>query len=291
MIAVTGASGYIGGRVIAHLRAAGTEAVALVRHPPAVGARAAGGRRARRYALAEPLERDALEGVETVVHAAWDLSARGAAIRAVNVRGSVPLLDAISARGGRTVLISSLAAFPGARSLYGQAKLELERAVLDRGGIVLRAGVVFGVGAGGLFGAMAGAIARRPVAPLIGGGWQRLFVTHDRHLCELIAAVIAGGFDAERPVFAAHEVPTTLRAIAAQLAQGHDRHLKVIPVPQRLAYLGLRCAEIARLSLPFRSDSLLSLANPAPLDVLAALQRSPLKFPPLSPELWMPARC
>ena len=97
------------------------------------------------------------------------------------------------------MLISSLAAFAGARSRYGQANLELERAVLDRGGIVLRPGVVFGADAGACFGAMAAAIARRPVAPLIGGGWQWLFVTHDRHLCELIAAVIAGSFEAERP--------------------------------------------------------------------------------------------
>ena len=289
MIAVTGASGYIGGRVIVHLRAAGTEAVALVRCPPANGGPAADGQRPRRYALAEPLPGDVLEGVETLVHAAWDLSARGSAIRAVNVRGSLPLLDGIAARGGRTVLVSSLAAFAGARSLYGQAKLELERAVLDRGGIVLRPGVVFGVDAGGLFGAMAAALARRPVAPLIGGGWQRLFVTHDRHLCELIAAIVAGRVVAERPVFAAHEVPTTLRAIAGQLAESHGRRLKVLPLPRSLAYLGLRVAESAGLSLPFRSDSLLSLANPAPLDALAALQRSPVWFPPLSPELWRPA--
>jgi nucleoside-diphosphate-sugar epimerase len=288
MIAVTGASGYVGGRVIAHLRAVGTEAVALVRRPPADGGPVADGVRARRYALGEPLERDALEGVETVVHAAWDLSARGAEVRAVNVGGSLPLLDGIAARGGRTVLISSLAAFPGARSLYGQAKLELERAVLDRGGVALRPGVVFGVDAGGLFGAMAAAIAGRPLAPLIGGGWQRLFVTHDRDLCELIGAVTAGRFEAERPVFAAHEVPTTLRAIAGQLARAHGRRVRVMPLPQGLVYVGLRWAETAGLSPPFRSDSVLSLANPAPLDVLAALQRSPVRFPPLSPELWRP---
>ena len=290
MIAVTGASGYIGGRVLAHLRAAGLDAVALARRPPPSGGSRADGHPARRYALAEPLESGALEGVETVVHAAWDLSARGGAIRAVNVRGSLPLLDGIAARGGLTVLISSLAAFAGARSRYGQAKLELERAVLDRGGVVLRPGVVFGVDAGGLFGAMAGAMARRPVAPLIGGGWQRLFVTHDRRLCELIAAVTGGSFLPERPVFAAHEVPTTLRAIAAQLALGYNRRVRVIPLPGRLAYIALRGAEIAGLSLAFRSDSLLSLANPAPLAAIAALPRSPARFPPLSVELWRPAR-
>jgi nucleoside-diphosphate-sugar epimerase len=290
MIAVTGANGYLGGRILSHLRAAGGEAIALVRRPQAGGGSSGSAQRARRYALGEPLGPSLLDGIETVVHAAWDLSKRDAEIRAVNVRGSLPLLDELAERGGRAVLISSLAAFAGARSLYGQAKLELERAVLERGGVVLRPGLVFGVDAGGLFGAMVAAISERPIAPLVGGGWQRLFVTHDQHLCELVAAITAGRFEPDGPMFAAHELPTTLRAIAAQVAQAHGRELRVIPLPQRLAYLGLRSAEIAGLSLSFRSDSLLSLANPIPLDQIAALERPPVEFPSLTPQLWRPAR-
>ncbi len=290
MIAVTGANGYLGGRIIDHLRAAGEDAIALQRRPQEGGESSGSGLRARRYALAEPLEPSALDGVETVVHAAWDLSARDAEIRAVNVCGSLPLLDDLAARGGRAVLISSLAAFAGARSLYGQAKLELERAVLERGGVVLRLGLVFGADAGGLFGAMLAAVSRRSFAPLVGGGWQRLFVTHDERLCELVAAIVDERFGPDRPVFAAHEVPTTLRAIAVQLAQAQGRRLKVIPVPQRPAYLGLRAAEMAGLSLSFRSDSLLSLSNPIPLDLIAALERSPEEFPPLTADLWRPVR-
>jgi nucleoside-diphosphate-sugar epimerase len=286
MIAVTGANGYLGERIISYLRAAGCEAVALVRQPPGAGRLPDGGPPARRYVLGEPLSPSALDGVETVVHAAWDLSCRGAQVRSANVCGSLPLLDELATRGGRAVLISSLAAFPGARSLYGQAKLELERAVLERGGVVLRPGIVFGVNAGGLFGAMAAAIAARPVAPLVGGGWQRLFVTHDERLCELTAAVTAGRFTPERAVFAAHELPTTLRAIAVQLAQAGGRRLKVIPLPERLTYLALRSAELAGLSLSFRSESVLSLANAVTLDLVAALERAPVQFPPLAPELW-----
>jgi hypothetical protein len=79
-----------------------------------------------------------------------------------------------------------------------------------------------------------------------------------------------------------------LRAIAVQLAQAHGRRLTAIPLPQWLAYLALRSAEIAGLSLPFRRDSLLSLTNPIPLDQVAALERSPVEFPPLTPELWRP---
>jgi nucleoside-diphosphate-sugar epimerase len=281
MIGVTGANGYVGGRILARLRAEGSEAIALVRRPAA----AAPGE--RRYALAEPLEDSVLDGVETVVHAAYDLSRRGQDSRAVNLSGSLALLDGLAARGGRALLISSLSAFHGARSEYGRTKLELELAVLERGGIVLRPGLVFGARAAGLFGAMVAALSARAVAPLIDGGGQRLFLTHDESLTELVAALATGRADAEQPVFAAHEVPTSLRAIADQIARAHGRRLKVIPLPSLLVGVALRCGEIAGLEMPFRSDSLRSLSHPIPLDQVAGLARSAVEFPPLTPELWL----
>jgi nucleoside-diphosphate-sugar epimerase len=281
MIAVTGANGYVGGRILSHLRSGGIEAIALVRRPDP------GDERARRYALGEQLDRSLLDGIETVVHAAYDVSAQGADIRTVNVSGSLPLLDGLAERGGRLLLISSLSAFRGCRSQYGHAKLELERAVLGRDGIVLRPGIVFGADAGGLFGAMVKALSGRALAPMIGGGTQRLFVTHDEHLSKLVQAVLAGEMRAERPLLAAHEAPTTLRAIAEQIACSGGRRLRVIPFPPLLVQLGLRCGEIAGVGLPFRSDSLRSLLNPIPLDQVAALAGSPLEFPPLAAELWL----
>jgi nucleoside-diphosphate-sugar epimerase len=280
VIGVTGANGYVGGRILARLRAEGIGAIALVRRPNP------GSPLARRYALAEPLDDGVLDGLETVVHAAYDLSQRADAIRTVNCEGSLPLLDGLAARGGRAVLISSLSAFVGARSRYGQAKLALERAVLERGGLVLRPGLVFGRSAGGLFGAMVAALSRRPLAPLVGGGWQRQFVSHDEQLAELVKAIVGGGFDPGGPVFAAHELPTTLRAIAAQIAAARGGRLGVLALPQPLVYAGIRSAELAGVPLPFRSDSLLSLAHPIPLDQVAELERSAVFFPPLSPGLW-----
>ena len=281
MIAVTGANGYVGGRILSHLRANGIETIALVRRP------AGGDDAQRRYALDEPLADSVLDGVETVVHAAFDASQRGERIRAVNASGSLALLDGVAERGCRAVMISSLAAFEGARSDYGRAKLELERDVLDRGGVVLRPGLVFGAHSGGLVGAMVGALSSRAVAPMIGGGSQRLFVTHEEQLCELVAAIVTGRVQPQGPVFAAHESPTTLRAIALQIAQAHDRRLALIPLPPALIYLGLRSAEIVGVPLPFRSDSLRSLMNPIPLDQVSALARSPVEFPPLTADLFI----
>jgi nucleoside-diphosphate-sugar epimerase len=280
MIGVTGANGYVGSRILSHLRANGGEAVALVRSP------AADDDHARRYALGEPLAPDTLADVELVVHAAFDLAARGPQVRAVNYEGSLPLLDGMAERGGRVILISSLAAFEGVRSDYGRAKLELERAVLERGGIAPRAGVVFGMHAGGLFGALRASVSARALVPLIGGGWQRLFVTHDAALAALVAALASGGVGADRPLFAAHEAPTTLRAIATEIASAQGRRLKPLPVPALPVYLALRCAEQLGAKLDFRSDSVRSLGNPIPLDQVSALVRGPVSFPALSPELW-----
>lgn len=279
MIAVTGANGYVGGRILSHLRADGADTIALVRRPDP------GEEHARRYALNTPLDDSTLDGVQTVVHAAYDLSRRGEEIRVVNCSGSLPLLDGLAARAGRVVMISSLAAFEGARSDYGRAKLELERLVLERGGIVLRPGLVFGAGAGGLFGAMVRSLSKHALAPLIGGGCQRLFLTHDERLCELVAAIVTGSVQADRPLFAAHEVPSTLRAVALEIARANGRRLTAIPFPAGLAYLGLRCAETAGVPLPFRADSLRSLCNPMPLDQVAALARSNVFFPPLTPDV------
>jgi nucleoside-diphosphate-sugar epimerase len=279
VIAVTGANGYVGGRILAHLRAGGHDAVALVRRP------ATGAEHERRYALGEPLADGALEGVATVVHAAWDPSPRGPDVDVVNVRGSLPLIEAASSRGGRVVLISSLSAHRGARSDYGRAKLALEREVLGRGGIALRPGLVFGAGAGGLFGAMVHALWGRALAPVPGAA-SRMFMTHDKRLCELVAAVAAAEVEATAPLFAAHEVPTTLGAIATEIAAAGGRRLRVVPLSPWMLYVVLRCGEAAGLALPFRSDSLRSLTTPIPPDEIAALERPPLRFPALRPDLW-----
>ena len=280
MIAISGANGYVGGRILSHLRANGIDAIALVRRP------APDDDTARHYALGQPLDRGVLDGISIVIHAAYDTSQQGEDIGIVNVEGSLPLLDGLTAQGGRMVMISSLSAFAGVPSLYGRAKLELEGRVLERDGVVLRPGLVFGTGAGGMFGAMTRALSKSTFVPMVGSGRQRLFVTHDDGLATLALEVATGPSSPGGPVFAACEAPTTLRAIATQILQTRGRRPKVIPLPPLLLRFGLNSAEKIGLALPFRSDSVRSLLNPIPLDQVSGLERSSIEFPPLSPELW-----
>ena len=121
--------------------------------------------------------------------------------------------------------------------------------------------------------------------PIVGGS-ERLFVTHDGHLSKLIAELVSAPPGRPGTMFAAHEMPTTLRAIAEQIAATRGGQVRLVPLAPRAVLAGLRVAEAVGLRLPFRSDSLRSLVNPAPLDELAALERPSRPFPPLSRDLW-----
>jgi nucleoside-diphosphate-sugar epimerase len=271
MVGITGANGYLGGRIAQRLDRAGIEVLALVRRPE----QWSGPGQARAY-----------DGVTHLVHAAYDTRATGARIVHNNVAGSLALIEAARARGARIVLISSLSAFAGTRSRYGASKLQLEAIVRERSGVILRPGLVFGKDAGGLFGTLVRVIARAPAIVLPGGGRQRQFLTYDRTLAELIELIARERFAPTRPVFAACEAQSSLRAIVEAIAAAQGRRPAIIDLPTGALAIGARLAELAGATLPLRSDSLLSLMRPIPLDQVAMLERSPLAFPPLSAQLW-----
>ena len=62
------------------------------------------------------------------------------------------LAAARDARVKSVVLISSLSAFEGCRSLYGKAKMETEAFARSIGALIVRPGLVYSDNPGGMFG-------------------------------------------------------------------------------------------------------------------------------------------
>lgn len=275
--AVTGASGYLGSRLAAALRARGWVVYELSRGADA----------RERLSVPFSLARGAPQGffdeekVDALVHCAYDFGLTSwRDIFEHNVKGSIRLLETARAEGvGKIVFISTMSAFEGCRSLYGKAKLEVEREALRLGAVVVRPGLVYGERPGAMVGALVKAVELSPVVPLVGGGGQVLYPAHEEDVAELVHRIISGRAAGVRgPVIAASERGMTLREILSALAAGRRRKVWMVPVPWRLHWALLKSAEAVGLRPRFRSDSVLSLVHQDTHPDFAETRRAGLTF-------------
>ncbi len=260
-VAVTGATGYIGGRVVAALRRLGHVPVALSRHAP----RDASIGHIPFDLAGDTLPVVALRNVDAIVHCAWDFSGRGlTSSRRVNVAGAERLLTVAKEAGiCRLVAISTMSAFPGCRSLYGQTKCEVEKLFLAAGGLVIRPGLVWGDQPGGMMGTL-DRLARLPISPVIAGG-GRLYLIHADDLASLVASALESSvWSGGRTITVAHPRSFGLGDILAVRARQAGRRCIPVPVPWPLVWLGVRLVETILPRSGFRSDSVIGLVHACP---------------------------
>ena len=254
--AVTGANGYVGEIVCRSLQQAGMKAVKLYRH-------AAGGPDECRFSLDETMDAAALRGIDALVHCAWDFKASSwEQIQAVNVAGSLRLFEAALAAGvRRRVFISTMSAFPGCRSLYGKAKLEVETRAAPWGVDIVRPGLVYGDHPGGMMGSLA-QLTKLPILPVVGNRRRLLYLVHEEDLGNLIAKLSTNAIPRQsKPIIAAHQHGRTLKEILRLLANARGKRILLVPVPWRLAWAGLKCVEMLGLRCRLRSDGLVGMMN------------------------------
>jgi nucleoside-diphosphate-sugar epimerase len=243
-VAVTGASGFIGGHLVEHLAARGTEVVA-VRRP------------------FDPITvRDALDGAGAVVHLAGVVSAlREQDYIAANVDATCVVAEAARAAGVPMILISSLAAAGPARpraprseddppapiNAYGRSKLAGERAVALVDGLrwtTLRPGVVYGPRDRALLPLFK--LARHGLMPLVGRADAAYTFIHVRDLVRAIAAAV------ERPavgdtIFAGHPQAVTTRAILEGIRAAAGGRAAIVAVPMALTRVAAMAGDVAGL--------------------------------------------
>lgn len=259
---ITGVSGYVGSRLSAAL-ARTMDVVPISRRAIAGGIQwdLEGGKD-----IAPQLRE---RGVTSLVHAAWDFRCIAAKENErINVEGSRRLFDAAERAGvERIVFISTISAFDGARSMYGQSKMRVEKMVLEgRGGIVIRPGLVWGDGSGGMFGALKKQVDKGGIMPLIGSGCYPQYLVHEDDLGDAVLQAVDGSLTSGVPVTIAHPHPWPFAKLIAHMAEAQRKKLRLVAVPWRFVYLGLKIAETIGLKSGFRSDSVVSLVfqNPAP---------------------------
>ena len=197
---VTGASGFVGRRLVPSLLAAGHSVTVLSREEPgARGAAASDPASGTAVAVPGDLGQPAayaghLRGIDTVIHLA---AATGKVSRErfmeVNVEGTGALLRESRDAGVRNLLfVSSIAVnFPPRRSYhYAQSKRDAEQLVRssELSFCIVRPTIILGAGSHVLAGLSS--IAGLPVMPLIGGGRAEVQPIYVDDLCDFVGLIL-----------------------------------------------------------------------------------------------------
>jgi NADH dehydrogenase len=172
----------------------------------------------------------------------------------VNVGGTRNLLSECARAGlPKLVYISSLGAERGT-SAYHQSKREAEGLLRCYAGrwVILRAGNVYGPG-DEVISALLRMHRTLPILPMIGTGNQPFQPIWYRDLGQAIARAVDTNIDNGIYEVAGDDVTTT-GAVLDHFERLTDRSPVRIPVPEFLAGVGARLAELAGLSLPFNDS-------------------------------------
>lgn len=290
-VLVTGATGFLGGALIRHLRGRGFDTVALGRDEPRCTNLEGAGFPTHRADVSQPLHHLAgrIGTVDAVVHCAA-LSAswgRPADFRVANVEGTRHVLDLAEALGARRFVnissptvyfelkdkinVAETAPLPRPINPYARTKAAAEGLVLERrsvGPVNLRPRGIYGVGDQTLLPRITAAARRRPL-PLLRSGAAAIDLTHVDDVVEAIeAALIVSDIEGETFNISSGEM-VPVRDIVERVCTRLAIPLRWRRVPFYPALAAARLVELASLA---RSASAEPLLTPYTLGLFAFRQ-------------------
>jgi UDP-glucose 4-epimerase len=260
LLALTGATGFIGQHLMRELPKRGYRIRVLLRRPPALPlptASAVIGDLARPQNMAA-----ALEGVDAVIHSAGLSHAMTGVpeddYRVLNTEATIGLARAARRAGSkRFIFLSSIRAQcgpaadtvltetvePKPTDAYGTSKLAAERGLsdLDLDWVALRAVLVYGPGVKGNM-AQLMRLARSPLPLPLGNLRARRSLLTLENLSAAIEAVLTITGTLRRVVIAADPQALTVAEMIAAMRGGLGRRANVFPLPPRLLEILLHAA-------------------------------------------------
>jgi UDP-glucose 4-epimerase len=283
LIALTGATGFIGRHLVTELTKRGYRVRVLLRRPAEVPEGASGaviGDIASPHNMAA-----ALRDVDAVVHSAGLAHAMSGRpeddYRAINTQGTLNLARAAErAHVKRFVFLSSIRAQTGPVALapvteadeprptdaYGRSKLEAEQGLETLGidWVALRPVLVYGPGVKGNMAALV-RLAQSPWPLPLGGLRARRSLLSLDNLASAVDAVLRAPGPLRRPLIVADPEPLNIAEIVGALRSGLGRGPGLVPVPSLLLRLGAMLAGKSEAfdrvagSLVARPDALIDL--------------------------------
>jgi NADH dehydrogenase len=279
MILVTGAGGFAGSRIVARLMQEGEQSRALVRNPAKLANLPAGadviqGDTTRAETLAP-----ALEGVDTVIHAAFITADRkqgpGVSYYQSNVVGTRNLVEAAKDAGvRRIVVLSGLGTHAAKPGSYMEGRYAAEEAVKNSGlaWSILGPSVQFGKDSA-FFKGLAELIKSTPlVVPMVGSGklpFQPIWV-EDTVTCLLQMAREGERYDGRRIDVGGPNTYTYAQILDLLMQNLHTHRVK-LPGPMPLVAIGAGVMEalLPKPPITVAALGLFTFPNVTDLDAVA----------------------
>lgn len=260
LIALTGATGFIGRHLLQSLPRHGFRVRVLLRRPVEVPE---GASSAVVGDLTRPMNMAAaLAGVDAVVHSAGlSLTMSGTPeddFRASNTEATLRLAEAsVRARVQRFVFLSSIRAqtgisapglvtesdLPAPTEAYGRSKLAAEAALAETGldWVALRPVLVYGAGVTGNVATLLQLARSAAPLPFASLGARRSLVSVES-LAQAVAVALAAPGPLRRPLIVAEPDPLTPAEMVTALRAGFGRRAGLLPAPSALLALACRLA-------------------------------------------------
>ena len=271
-VAVTGANGYVGSCVADYLRKHNFLVYEMGRSF-----------KSRQYFIPFSLEKEispkSFKNIDVLIHCAWDFKQiMWKDIIRINVNGSLRLFKAAKKDGVKKIIfISTMSAFEGCKSLYGKAKLEVERKAREFNALVVRPGLVYNNRSAGMVGALEKLITISPLVPIVAGN-QVLYLCHSEDLSKLVTRSCTSNIKITKPIIAASEKGLRFREILRILAERKGKKRIFIPIPSWIVLFLLKIVEKVGIKTRLKSDSLISLLNADPRPDFTETRKTKVRF-------------
>jgi NADH dehydrogenase len=249
-IAVTGATGFVGGELVSYLTAQGHEVIRLQR-------RSITGPHDRFFDVRSLDSIPDLTGVDALIHTAFVKydKAKLPDSSEINIATTLALEKACHQAGTKFVFLSTMSAHAEAISRYGKHKYDIEQKLDVSKDLIFRLGLV--IGNKGLFDTIRTAISKGSFIPLVGNGAQPIQTIAVTDICRIIEKAIQGNMTGLYTI--GTEKVYTLKELYAAIALRLNKKPVFISVPYELVNFALGTIETLRIPFNVSKENLLGL--------------------------------
>ncbi len=266
-IIVTGSSGLVGSHLVSYFSELGFQVRALQRNQLASHVQNV---QYIPFDLSD-VQDNGFAGADCLVHCAYrpviSKQEREADIN-WDLEGTKKIVALARKHGIKLIFLSTFSAHEDAQSHYAQNKLLIEQFFDTQRDLILRLGIVIGIG-GGLIGRIALSLKKHRIIPLIGGGHQRTQTIAVDDLCRIIDVGITKNISGLFKV--SHPTTLCVRELYKKVADRIGARCFFISVPSGIVFQIVSVAERLGLKLPFTSQNILGLQDLKTFDTRADL--------------------